>query len=31
MLRIGIFGEFLGHGVFALLGKAGWLPYLEFC
>ncbi|MEZ4156397.1 MAG: hypothetical protein R3B52_00255 [Candidatus Paceibacterota bacterium] len=28
-LRIGIFGEFLGHGVFALQQKAGWLKYFN--
>ena len=27
ILRLGIFGTFLGHGVFALGAKAGWLPY----
>ncbi len=27
ILRIGIAGEFLGHGVFALQVKQGWLPY----
>ncbi len=27
LLRLGIFGSFLGHGVFALQVKAGWLPY----
>ena len=27
VLRIGIFGEFLGHGVFALGTKASWIPY----
>lgn len=26
-LRLGVFGSFLGHGVFALQAKAGWLPY----
>ncbi|MDP2629221.1 MAG: hypothetical protein Q8P45_00745 [Candidatus Harrisonbacteria bacterium] len=29
VLRIGIFGEFLGHGVFALQQKAGWLKYFD--
>ncbi|KAA3610166.1 MAG: hypothetical protein D8M58_06955 [Calditrichaeota bacterium] len=28
ILRIGIFGTFLGHGIFAYLGKASWLVYL---
>ena len=27
ILRLGIFGSFLGHGVFALQIKQGWLPY----
>ncbi len=27
ILRIGIFGTFLGHGVFALLIKQSWIPY----
>lgn len=27
ILRAGIAGEFLGHGVFALQAKAGWIPY----
>ena len=26
-MRIGIFGTFLGHGVFALQAKAGWIEY----
>lgn len=29
ILRIGIFGEFLGHGVFALQRKEGWFKYFE--
>lgn len=28
ILRIAVFGTFLGHGVFALLGKKSWIPYL---
>lgn len=28
VLRIGIFGTFLGHGVFALTVKPEWIPYL---
>ncbi|OGJ43186.1 hypothetical protein A3J23_01770 [Candidatus Peregrinibacteria bacterium RIFCSPLOWO2_02_FULL_48_14] len=28
ILRIGIFGSFLGHGVFGLGVKAAWIPYL---
>jgi len=27
ILRIGVFGEFLGHGVFALQNKVGWHKY----
>lgn len=27
ILRIGVAGEFLGHGVFALQGKEGWFKY----
>ena len=27
LLRLGIFGSFLGHGVFALQVKQSWLPY----
>src|SRR3990167_6807112 len=27
ILRIGVFGAFLGHGVFALLVKQSWIPY----
>jgi hypothetical protein len=27
ILRIGVFGSFLGHGVFALMIKEGWIPY----
>lgn len=29
ILRLGLFGEFLGHGVFALQGKEGWFKYFE--
>ncbi len=29
VLRIAIFGEFVGHGVFALQGKATWLKWIE--
>src|SRR3989338_997362 len=28
ILRIGIFGSFLGHGIFALGVKQGWIPFL---
>ena len=27
ILRIGVAGEFLGHGVFAVLGKADWIKW----
>ena len=27
ILRIGIFGTFFGHGIFALLLKEGWIKY----
>lgn len=27
VLRLGVFGEFIGHGVFALQGKEGWFKY----
>ena len=29
VLRIAVAGEFLGHGVFALQQKAGWIKYFE--
>lgn len=29
VLRIAVAGEFLGHGVFALQQKAGWVKYFE--
>jgi hypothetical protein len=29
VLRLAVFGEFLGHGVFALQGKQGWFKYFE--
>ena len=29
ILRIAVAGEFIGHGVFALQQKAGWLKYFE--
>jgi hypothetical protein len=29
VLRIAVFGEFFGHGVFALQQKTGWLKYFE--
>lgn len=30
LLRIGVFGIFLGHGVFALYQNEAWIPYLTF-
>lgn len=29
ILRIAVFGEYLGHGVFALQGKKAWLGWIE--
>ena len=29
ILRIGVAGEFIGHGVFAILGKADWIKWTE--
>lgn len=29
VLRFGVAGEFLGHGVFALQGKAAWLGWIK--
>ncbi|MFZ2621072.1 MAG: hypothetical protein WAX85_01040 [Minisyncoccia bacterium] len=29
ILRVGVAGEFLGHGVFAILGKADWIKWSE--
>ena len=29
VLRVAVFGEFLGHGVFALQGKAQWIGWVE--
>jgi len=29
ILRIGVAGEFLGHGIFAILGKADWIKWTE--
>ena len=28
ILRVGVFGTFLGHGVFALSVKQSWIPFL---
>lgn len=28
-LRIGVFGEFFGHGIFALQGKAQWVEWIR--
>ena len=30
ILRFGVFGTFIGHGVFALLGKQSWISYFTF-
>ena len=29
MLRVAVFGTFVGHGVLATLGNRAWLPYLR--
>jgi len=29
ILRLGVFGTFIGHGVMALMGNESWLPYLD--
>ena len=29
VLRVAIFGEFFGHGIFALQGKKAWLGWNE--
>ncbi len=29
ILRIGVAGEFLGHGIFAVLGKADWITWTQ--
>ena len=29
ILRVGVFGSFFGHGVFALQAKTSWLPYFS--
>lgn len=29
VLRIAVFGEFLGHGIFALQGKQAWIGWIE--
>lgn len=29
VLRIAVFGEFLGHGVFALQGKQAWIGWIQ--
>ncbi len=28
ILRIGVFGTFLGHGIYAILSNSAWIPYL---
>ncbi len=30
LLRIGVFGTFLGHGILAVMVNPSWIPYLEF-
>lgn len=30
VLRLGIFGTFLGHGIFAFFQKTEWIPFLTF-
>ena len=30
ILRIGVFGTFLGHGIFALGVKMSWVPFITF-
>ena len=30
VLRFGVFGTFLGHGLFAFLQKTDWIPFLTF-
>lgn len=29
ILRVAIFGEFLGHGVFAVQGKSAWVGWIQ--
>ncbi len=29
VLKVGVAGEFLGHGVFAILGKADWIKWVQ--
>jgi hypothetical protein len=29
LLRVGVAGEFLGHGIFALQGKADWIKWTQ--
>ncbi len=29
VLRVGVFGEFLGHGMFALQGKQTWISWIS--
>lgn len=29
VLRVAVFGEFLGHGMFALQGKESWIGWIE--
>ncbi|NND34814.1 MAG: hypothetical protein HKN76_19670 [Saprospiraceae bacterium] len=30
ILRLGVFGTFLGHGIFALMHKPAWLHFITF-
>jgi hypothetical protein len=30
VLRIAVFGTFLGHGVFAIMQNGSWIPFLTF-
>ncbi len=30
VLRVGIFGTYLGHGIFAFYQKVDWIPFLTF-
>ncbi len=30
LLRVAVFGTFIGHGLFAITVNPSWVPYLEF-
>lgn len=30
LLRVGVFGTFLGHGILAIMVNPSWIKYLEF-